>query len=388
MSIMNQKSKTILLIILGVIVSFGLISYQFKENPEEASELALKEQEEESVAKEASNSFELKRSDLDLIEAKNTNRAIKWPISGRVVPKNTTQVYSEVQGKVLNSGFRLKEGLSFQAGDELVTLDAREFELQLEAQRSAFLNILTGMMPDLKADYPDNYNNWLRYVERYEAGEDLMSLPQTASDGEKYYVTSNQVFSTYYTIKAQEERLSKFRIIAPYNGLVTKALADKGTLVSPGQQLATIINNESFELEAATNLEVATELKIGDQVVFTSNEIEGVWMGTVLRINDIIDAKTQNIPVFFAITGANLKAGMYLEGSFEGEVYHDVVAIPSSVLTRDTKVLLLEDNVIKGKPVELVEFMLDSILVRGLNNEDVVIANQFNVPVEGLKLTL
>ena len=385
---MNQKSRTILLIVLGVVVSFGLISYQFKENPEEASEQAPEKQDNEPVEKEASNSFELKRSDLDLFEAKNTDKAIEWPISGRVVPKNTTQVYSEVQGKILNSGFRLKAGLSFRAGDELVTLDAKEFELQLEAQRSTFLNILTGMMPDLKADYPDNYNNWLQYVENYEAGGDLKPLPKTTSNAEKYYVTSNQVFSTYYTIKAQEERLSKFRIVAPYNGLVTNAMADKGTLVSPGQQLATIINNQSFELEAATSLEVATELEIGDQVVFTSNEIEGTWMGTVLRINDIVDAKTQNIPVFFAITGANLKAGMYLEGSFEGEVYNNVVAIPSSVLTRDTKVLLLEDNVIKGREIELVEFIQDSILVRGLSNKDVVIANQFNVPVEGLKLAL
>ncbi len=387
MRIMNQKSKAILLVILGVVVSFGLISYQFKENPERAPK-ATPERKQESVEPQVRSSFEVKRSDLDLIEAKNSDKAIEWPISGRVVPKNTTQVYAEVQGKVLNSGFRLKEGLSFRKGDELVTLDSREFEFQLESQRSAFLNILTGMMPDLKADYPENYSNWLQYVENYEAGENLKPLPKTTADGEKYYVTSNQVFSTFYTIKAQEERLSKFRIIAPYNGRVTDAMADEGTWVSPGQQLATIINSQSFELEAAASLEVATELKVGDQVLFTNNEIEGAWMGTVLRINDIVDAKTQNIPIFFAITGANLKAGMYLEGSFEGEVYRDVVTIPSSVLTRDTKVLLLEDNVIKGKEVELVEFMQDSILVRGLSNKDVVIANRFNVPVEGLKLAL
>ena len=79
---------------------------------------------------------------------------------------------------------------------------------------------------------------------------------------------------------------------------------------------------------------------------------------------------------------------MYLEGSFTGKSYSNVFTIPSKVLTRDDKVLLLENNTIIGKEVELVEFMQDSILVKGLSNDDLLVANQFDVPVEGLKLSL
>ncbi|WP_255517953.1 efflux RND transporter periplasmic adaptor subunit [Fulvivirga sp. M361] len=177
-------------------------------------------------------------------------------------------------------------------------------------------------------------------------------------------------------------------MVAPYNGLVTEALADKGSLVSPGQMVGTIINNQHFELEAAASIEVVSKLKVGDQIKFQSNEIEGDWIGTVIRINEIVDTKTQNIPIYFDIKGPNLKAGMYLEGVFMGISYGNVFTIPSSILTRDDKVLLLKDGVIIGKPVELVEFMQDSILVRGLSNQDLLIANQFSVPVEGLKLSM
>ena len=182
--------------------------------------------------------------------------------------------------------------------------------------------------------------------------------------------------------------MEKFRIVAPYTGLVTNALADKGSLVSPGQMLGTIINNQRFELEAAASLEVVSKLRIGDRIIFRSNEIEGEWIGIVLRINDIVDTKTQNIPVYFQITGPNLKSGMYLEGSLTGASHEDVFAIPVAALTRDDKVLLLAENVITGKKVELVDFLQDSILVRGLSDNDVLITNQFDVPVEGLKLSM
>ncbi|MEM8895803.1 MAG: HlyD family efflux transporter periplasmic adaptor subunit [Bacteroidota bacterium] len=382
----NQKTRATILIILGVIVSIGLISYRFNEaNAAQDEEPNTTEQNLNSTGE--NKGFVLTKDDLNLMEVKSADKPVEWPISGRVVPKNTTDLFSEVQGKVLSERFMLNEGLTFDQGQVLLQLDATEFSLQLEAQRSAFLNILTGMMPDLKADYPNNYEQWLGYIQAYSSGQSLAALPETKSEGEKYFVTTNKVYSTYYNIKASEERLSKFAIRAPYSGIVTRATVDKGSLVSPGQMLATIINNRSFELEGAASLEVANKLKQGDQIIFRSNEARGEWVGTVDRINDIIDPKTQNIPIYFEITGANLRAGMYLEGAYTGESLERVFAIPSSVLTRDEKVLLLEENTITGKEVELVEFMQDTILVRGLEDNAVIITNQFNVPVEGLKIS-
>lgn len=384
MQTMNQMRVYALFSLIGLVVGIGLISCQ---SPESEQQMQSEKPDDVAVSQHG-QSFKVTKADLELIRVTNTSKSLKWPVSGRVVPKNTTQLFSEVQGKVLNVNFRLKEGISFRKGEVLLSLDGKEFSLELESQRSAFLNILTGMMPDLKADYPDNYTNWLNYVGSYEGGKPLEELPKTTSEGERYFVTANQVYSTYYSIKALEERLGKYQILAPYSGMVTSANADKGSLVSPGQLLGTIINNTSYELEAAASLEIASKLKVGDRVIFTSNEMPGKWTGNVLRINDIVDAKTQNIPIYFEIEGANLKAGMYLEGKFSGEAYADVFTIPSSILTRDNKVLLLAENTILSKTINPVEFLQDSIIVRGLSDRDILIANQFDVPVEGLKLSL
>ena len=332
--------------------------------------------------------YVIRKNDLTLMPVKNRTKAVKLPVSGRVVPQNETQLYTEVQGKVLPGGFRFREGISFRRGDCLLTLDSKEFSLQLESQKSAFLNNLTGMMPDLKADYPANYENWLNYIKSYEIGQPLKPLPETNSDAEKYLVTANQVYNTYYTIKAQEERLKKYRIIAPYNGMVTKTHVDIGGLVSPGQLLGTVINNENYELEAGVSLEIASQLRIGDQIEFTSNELTDQWVGKVTRINNIVDPNTQNIPVFFRIAGKGIKSGMYLEGEFSSKTYEDVFVIPSEVLSRDEKVLLLKNNTILGKPIEPVEYLQDSIIIKGLADGDQLITNEFQIPVKGKRVTL
>ncbi len=332
--------------------------------------------------------YVIRKNDLTLMPVKNRTKAVKLPVSGRVVPQNETQLYTEVQGKVLPGGFRFREGISFRRGDCLLTLDSKEFSLQLESQKSAFLNNLTGMMPDLKADYPANYENWLNYIKSYEIGQPLKPLPETKSDAEKYLVTANQVYNTYYAIKAQEERLKKYRIIAPYNGMITKTHVDIGGLVSPGQLLGTVINNENYELEAGVSLEIASQLRIGDQIEFTSNELTDQWVGKVTRINNIVDPNTQNIPVFFRISGKGIKSGMYLEGEFSSKTYEDVFVIPSEVLSRDEKVLLLKNNTILGKPIEPVEYLQDSIIIKGLADGDQLITNEFQIPVKGKRVTL
>jgi multidrug efflux pump subunit AcrA (membrane-fusion protein) len=330
----------------------------------------------------------VRHSSLNLLSVAQRAKTVNVPISGRVVPEHQTQVFAEVQGRILPSSRRFKAGEAFRRGEVLLRINAQEFALNLEAQRSAFLNVLTGMMPDLKADYPDNYPQWLAYVQGYDHGASLSPLPETKSDGEKYFVTANRVYDTFYAIKAQEERLRKYTVRAPYAGLVTDTRADIGGLVSPGQLLGTIISSERYELEAGVSLEAANNLSVGDQLAFRSNEVDGQWTGEVVRINNIVDPQTQNVPVFFRMTGPQLRSGMYLEGEFATRNYEDVFVIPEEAIARDESVLILEENVIVRKPITPVAYLRDSIIVRGLAEEDQLITNQFGTPVEGKKVSM
>jgi len=379
-----KRSKFIGIGILAAAASITLISYITK--PEEETIGASSAS--SSTQTTSSGGSAMRLSDLALLPVSLQSKTIAVPVSGRVVPRHQTVLFAEVQGRILPSARLFKSGTSFRQGEVLLRINAREFALNLESQKSNFLNILTGMMPDLKADYPDNYRAWLAYVQEYNSGEPLPPLPQTTSEGEKYFITSNQVYSTYYSIKAQEERLGKYVIRAPYSGLVTGTQVDIGGMVSPGQPLGTIISSEQYELEAGVSLEAASRLSVGDQILFHSNEVAGNWTGKLVRINEVVDPSTQNVPVFFQIDGPQLRSGMYLEGAFAMSRYDSVFVIPQGVLARDESVLILENNVIVQRAVTPLAYLRDSVVVRGLDQNDQLILNQFSIPVEGKKVGL
>jgi multidrug efflux pump subunit AcrA (membrane-fusion protein) len=327
----------------------------------------------------------IERSKLQLLEVSAKSKQVEELISGRVIAKNETQLFSEVQGLILPSSISMKPGISFRKGQTLVYIESEEFGLNLQSEKSAFLNTLTGIMPDLKSDYPDNYPEWLRYLETIDINQPLAELPTTKSKAEKFFVTSRGVYTFFYSLKALENRLSKYSIAAPYNGIITKAMVDVGGLVSPGQPLATIISNE-FEIESGVSLKVASQLKVGEEISFSSNEMTGSWIGTLIRVGGTIDAQTQNIPVYFQISGQNIKPGMYLRGAYRSASFEDVYVIPSSALGRDQSVLILQGDLIISKPVETVQIIQDSILVKGLSAKDQVILTQFAEPVAGKKI--
>jgi len=375
-----MKTKKIYALLFAAIATLtvGCGSSEQSEEPAESQpkEVATNQQ-----------TYVIRKSDLKLQKVSNQEVSSVDLISGRVIPKTSTTLLAEVQGRVQQGTRPYKAGTYFRKGEVLMQVDSKEFALNLEAQKSAFLNILTGIMPDLKADYPDNYKQWLTYVSQYESNKPLPPLPVTQSASEKYYITANQVYSTYYSLKAQEERLEKYVIRAPYDGILTNALVDLGGLVSPGQPLGTFISNMSYEIEAAVSLRTANRLKIGDTIEFYSTNLTGAFPARVVRINNIIDAQTQNIPVYLTITHPQIKSGIYLEGRVQSTSYTDATTIASDLLLRDQNVLVLQDDIITKREVKVLETKMDSLIVSGLEGNELLVLNSFQVPVEGLKIT-
>ncbi|MEM6720668.1 MAG: HlyD family efflux transporter periplasmic adaptor subunit [Bacteroidota bacterium] len=375
--------KTIKKVTVYVLLSFCIFSCGENKKEEETKP----QKTETAVAQSLSSVQVIRKSDLELQIIQNANVQNYLPITGRVIPKNTTQLVAEVQGRIVRGSKDFKEGTSFTKGQTILRIDSGEFALNLEAEKSRFLNVLTSMMPDLKADYPDNYNNWLAYVTAYTTGEKLPELPKTKSASEKYFLTSRQVFSMFYNIKAQEERLDKFTLRAPYSGSVSVTLVDNGGLVSPGQPLGTFISDKNYEIESAVSLELAASLKIGQKIAFRSKGLDKTFTATVIRINNIVDTNTQNIPVFLQVKDASLRSGMYLEGEVPSNTFENAVNIPNSAINRDNTVYVLEKDVIKKQTVDILNAGTTNSTVNGLKNDMQLVLTQFQNPISGLKIT-
>lgn len=371
---------------LAMITLFGILFIACSQEGDESKKNEIHQNKAENTALKSTVQV-IRKSDLNLRTVENNTVKSFVPITGRVIPKSTTQLVSEVQGRILNSGNKFKSGIQFSKGEVIIQIDNREFALNIEAQKSAFLNILIGAIPDLKADYPDNYQSWLEYVNSYKTGKPLPALPKTKSNPEKYFLTSKQVYNTYFSIKAQEERLKKFTLRAPFTGSLSSTTIDNGGLVSPGQSLGTFISDTNYEIESAVKLVHAKKLKIGQKIDFFSKGLDEKITAIVTRINNIVDPNTQNIPIYLSTKNKELKSGMYVEGQVVLRKFENAVNIPLDIINRDNTVHILDNDIIVKKTIEIINTNKNTVTVRGLKNNTRLILTTFERPVSGLKIT-
>lgn len=296
----------------------------------------------------------------------NTDIPIILKANGNIVAARKVELFSEVQGIFKETRLPFKAGQYYRKGQVLMDIDSREFYTSLLAQRSTLFDLITGMMPDLRFDYPDAFKHWEAYLKNFDLEKTLAPLPEPTSDKEKYFVNGRQVVSTYYNIKNLEERYSKYKLVAPFSGVVTESLVNPGTLIRSGQKLGEFVSMSDFELEVNVNEEYINILKVGESVGLFDLSGERNWTGTVKRVNGRIDQNTQTVKVFIGLTGEGLIEGMYLEASIRARSENGVIEIPRSLLINQSEVFVVEDDKLAIKRVQPVHFTNKTAIIRGL----------------------
>ena len=299
-------------------------------------------------------------------EAKNGIVPITIPANGSLVAKNRLELYAEVQGVFRSSAHDFKAGQRYRRGETLIRINGAEFNASVQSAKSEFSNLLTSLMPDLRLDYPEAYPAWLAYLESFNVDKNLPELPEIKSDKVRYFITGRGVSGAYYNIKNLEQRLYKYRIAAPFSGIVTEALVTNGTLIRPGQKLGEFIDTSVFELELSISKNFSDLLKIGEDVSLKTVGGNKSYSGKVVRINGRVDQATQTIGVFVRVEGDDLKEGMYLESQLEAKQEENAIELSRKLLVDQNKIFVLKDSVLDIIEVKPVYFSPDKMVIKGV----------------------
>ncbi len=301
-------------------------------------------------------------------KVKNGSSPISVTASGNLSARDRIEIFSEVQGIFDYSAKQFKPGITFNQGAVLLRLNSDEFRANMRAQKSNLYNQIVALLPDLRFDYPDSFQKWQDYVNTFDVEKMIEPLPEPASDKEKLFIAGRNITSTWYNIKNLEERLTKYTIYAPFNGVLTQASIDKGALVRAGQKLGEFINPNIYELEVAVNSSYADLLKVGNSVSLSNIERTKTWNGTVNRLNSLIDPNTQTIQAFIRVNGQGLREGMYLEADLTAKNEENTFEVSRKLLTDNNKLFILEGGLLRLKEIEPVHFTEKTVVVRGLED--------------------
>lgn len=311
------------------------------------------------------------------------------PVEGRVEALYRMDVISETTGDLLLGGKEFREGVEFSKGEVMLQLDATEAENALIAQRSQFLQLLSTSLADLQADFPANWVAWQGFVDALDVAYRLPQLPKFASQREELFVANRGILSLFHSIRSAEDRLDKFTLTAPFDGVVTAATVRPGGLVRAGQLAGVFVGRDAFEVKTAVHARYLTTIELGDAVQFSDEMGQSVATGTVHRIAGNVDAATQSASVYCRIQpvdgkSALLRDGRFLSGVISSDAVADGVKVPLAWLMDDNSIYAVAEEKLKRLPAEVVFESRSEAIVLGLDSGTVLLSEALATAFDGM----
>lgn len=215
----------------------------------------------------------------------------------------------------------------------------------------------------------------------------------------------NQASANLAAADANVGRLQKLqgfnRVVAPFDGVVTRRNIDVGDLVNAGnggtgQALFSVAQVDPMRLYIYVPQGYARQIKIGDELVVSLAERAGEqYRGTVARTARAIDTATRTMQVEIQIpnsTGA-LIAGSYVQVTLPVNVDAHALVVPTNVLLfrpEGTRVALVDGGGhVHLAPVKLgTDFGTDVEVLSGLTATDRMVLNPADSLADGDVVTL
>ncbi len=310
---------------------------------------------------------------------KNETIPIVIPANGNLTAKRRVEIYSEVQG-IFRPGAKLfKPGQNYSKGQAFIRIDDTEHFANVQSAKSNLYNSIAAIMPDLRLDFPDVFQKWQTYLSNFDLNQSTPKLPKMTNEKENYFITGRGIVSNYYNVKNLEQRLSKYNISAPFNGILVEALVTEGTLIRNGQKLGEFIDPSSFEMEVAISKTYSDLLKVGEKVTLNNIENTKSYLGTVTRINGNIDATTQTVTAFIEVKDKTLKEGIYLEAKLNARNEDNAIEVNRSLLLDNDQIFVVKDSVLDIITAKPVYFSDAKVVLKDVPNGTIMLSK----PVPG-----
>lgn len=308
-------------------------------------------------------------------------------ITGRLVAVDRLNLYSEVAGSCSEGQHPFRAGSRFAQGDTLLQIDASIYHLNLLAQKSSFLNQLTNMLPDLKLDFPGEATRWEKYIAEFSLETPLAPLPEAGPLALRYFLGARSIYNLYYNTCSMEETLTRYTLMAPFDGVLTEVSVSPGTWVRSTQQVGVFIGTGNFELQSAVAVSRLDQLQIGQPVSLSSAAVAGEIRGRITRLNNAVDTRTETVELFIDITDDRLLDGLYLAGTIRTNSYKGVAVVPVTAIVNHNQVYCIDAGILRLTAVEIIGTTGDSVLVRGLNEGELILTEVVTAAREGASLT-
>jgi multidrug efflux pump subunit AcrA (membrane-fusion protein) len=307
---------------------------------------------------------------------------------GRLTSAQPVLLYSEVSGVIEEGSVSFQPAQPFKRGDLLLKIDDRQIQLDLNSAKSDLLTALAQVLPEIKIDFPEEFDVWQKYFDNCGFQAELCPLPETKNQKIKLYLSRFNVYKLYFQAKNLEIILAKHKFFAPFDGSIVSADLRVGSTARPGTKLGEIINLEKMEVEVQIPSQDIQWIDKAKPVVFTSTDIQGQWTGKINRVGNNIDERTQTVQVFMTINkngSKNLYNGVFLRAQIPGQKIENAFSLPRKALYSEKYVYLLKDGKLKYQEIGVARSETETVILnQGVATGDTIVVEVLQGVANGM----
>jgi len=255
--------------------------------------------------------------------------------SGKIQPIKEIKISATTSAWVTD--ITVKEGDRVKAGQLLITLDEKQHLASVE-QATSSVNSAKASLKQISAQ-----------KERMESlySQKLISEQELESITAQYELTVNQLKQARAALSSREDELSKLKMTAPSEGIVTKILIEVGEMAVGGMfqatTLMTIADLTKLEVEVDVNENDVVHIGLGDTTEIEVDAFQDtMFYGVVSEIAHV--AETSNFGTQEQVTNFKVKIrmlnvhpqirpGMSANTNIITDIRKDVLTIPIQSLT-------------------------------------------------------
>lgn len=271
-------------------------------------------------------------------------------LPGEVRPFYEVTLFAKVDGYL--ETLTVDKGDSVKAGDLIADINVPELRANL-VKYKAELELAQAEFKQISDTAPNNASNIM-------ATDSESAKNRLAIAGGKLAVAKGNV---QYT----ESMLKYARVIAPFNGTITKRYVDPGAYIpvpnaASTPEAAAIVNLTDFKtlrMQVAVPETEATHIKIGQSIRWTADDYPGDHFdGKVTRAYWALDkaTKTMLTETQMANPGMKLRPGMLVNARIAIDKKDDALLLPVEAVVKEKTnafVFIFNDGKAKAEPVQV-----------------------------------
>ena len=310
-------------------------------------------------------------------------------------PYQEVEVHAKVAGYVQK--INVDVGDHVKAGDVMAVLEIPELEEDLKKADAAVLTA-DQEVNSAQAAFEDSDQILARLnaAAKEEAGLIAQQELDTAAaknraNAANLQAAKQRVAEAQASADRERTLASYAKIVAPFDGVVTKRFADTGALIQAGttsntqsMPLVTLAELKRLRLDFPVPESVVADVHIGDPVEVNISGLGQTFTVKVSRFSQNVETSTRTMLTEVELENSDFRftPGMYATVRLTFSEKKDVLAVPIQTVStgeNPTVLVLGKDHKVEERPVTVgLETSSMAEILSGLNDDDLVVVGSRN----------